>query len=32
MDDDCSDIVGMGLERGDLLGGVVVVDSELKVI
>ena len=32
MYDDSSDIVWMCFERGDLLGGVVVVDSELKVI
>lgn len=32
MDHDCSDVVWMGLERGDLFGGVVVVDAEVEVI
>ena len=29
---DGSDVVGVGLEGGDLLGGVIVVDTELEVV
>ncbi|PIA93759.1 hypothetical protein CB0940_04145 [Cercospora beticola] len=32
MNDDGSDVVGVCFEAGDLLGSVVVVDSELEVI
>ena len=32
MDGDGSDVVGVRFEGGDLLGGVVVVDTELEVI
>ncbi len=32
MDDNASNVVWMRFEGGDLLGGVVVVDSQLKVI
>ncbi len=32
MDSNGSDIIGMRLEAGDLLAGVVVVDAELEVI
>ena len=32
VDGNRANVVGMGLERSDLLGGVVVVDTELEVI
>lgn len=32
VDHDRSDIVGVGLKGGDALGGVVVVDAQLKVV
>ena len=32
MNDDGTDVIRVGLERGDFLGGVVVVDANLKVI
>jgi hypothetical protein len=32
VDDDASDVIWMSFERGDLLRGVVIVDSQLKVI
>ena len=32
VDYDGTDVVGVGLEGGDLLGGIVVIDAELEVI
>ena len=32
MDGDSPDVVGVGLEGSDLLGGVVVVDAQLEII
>ena len=32
MDNNGTDVVGVGFEGGNLLGGVVVVDTELEVI
>ena len=32
MNDDGANVVGVGFELGDLLGGVVVVDSDLEIV
>jgi len=32
VDDDGTDVVRMGFEGGDFLGGIVIVDTDLEII